>query len=179
MKGKRPIVIYSSISGFTEKYAHWIAEDLECECCSLSDVRKIRSDDYDTLVYGGSLHAVGIAGFRILKRRFPHLLEKDVYIFATGASPDREQIPREIIGANFTEDQKERFTFQYFRGGFDYQKLDSSNRLLMSLLKIKIKLKRPENRSGDERGMLAAFDHPTDFTKRENIAGFVEKVRSG
>ncbi len=49
----------------------------------------------------------------------------------------------------------------------------------MSLLKIKIKLKRPENRSGDERGMLAAFDHPTDFTKRENIAGFVEKVRSG
>jgi hypothetical protein len=47
----------------------------------------------------------------------------------------------------------------------------------MGLLNIKIKLKRPENRSGDERGMLAAFDHPADFTNREKIAGFVEQIR--
>lgn len=178
MTVKKPIVIFSSISGFTEKYARWIAEDLECDCFRLTDTKRIRYEDYDTLVYGGSLHAVGIAGFRKLNRQLPQLLEKNVYIFATGASPDRDDIPQEIVEANFTADQREKFAFQYFRGGFDYQKLNLLNRILMSLMRIKIRLRRPEKRSGDERGMLAAFEHPVDYTNRKKIARLVESVRS-
>ena len=29
----KSVVVYSSITGFTKKYAEWIAEDLGCEIC--------------------------------------------------------------------------------------------------------------------------------------------------
>ena len=44
----------------------------------------------------------------------------------------------------------------------------------MKLLKLRIKSKREADRSPDERGMLALFDTPADFTKRESVAVIVD-----
>ena len=46
----------------------------------------------------------------------------------------------------------------------------------MTLLKWKIKLKR--HKTPDEKGMLAAYSKPMDFTKKENIKELLEYVRS-
>ena len=54
-------------------------------------------------------------------------------------------------------------------------KLNLINKVLMTLLKWKIKLKR--HKTPDEKGMLAAYSKPMDFTKKENIKELLEYVR--
>ena len=172
----KTIVVYKSISGFTKKYAEWIAEELEAD---LFRVEKIDIDillKYEIIIYGGSLHAVGISGVKIIKNNLNKLRDKNIIIFTTGASLPNESIVSEVKDSNFSVEEQKQIQFYYFRGGFDFNKLNLINKILMTLLKWKIKLKR--DKAPDEKGMLAAYSKPMDFTKKENIKELLEFVRS-
>jgi len=78
--------------------------------------------------------------------------------------------------AEWIAEEQKQIQFYYFRGGFDFNKLNLINKILMTLFKWKIQLKR--HKTPDEKGMLAAYSKPMDFTKKENIKGLVEYVRS-
>jgi len=170
------VVVYKSISGFTKKYAEWIAEELEAD---LFRVEKIDIDillKYDLIIYGGSLHAVGISGVNIIKNNLNKLKDKNIIIFTTGASPSKESTISEVRDSNFSVEEQKQIQFYYFRGGFDFNKLNLINKILMTLMKWKIKLKR--HKTPDEKGMLAAYSKPMDFTKKENLKELLEYVRS-
>ena len=172
----KTVVVYKSISGFTKKYAEWIAEKLEAD---LFMVEKINIDillKYDIIIYGGSLHAVGISGVNIIKGNLNKLRDKNIIIFTTGASLAKESIISEVRDSNFSVEEQKQIQFYYFRGGFDFNKLNLINKILMTLLKWKIKLKR--HKTPDEKGMLAAYSKPMDFTKKENIKELLEYVLS-
>lgn len=174
----KAIVIYKSETGFTKKYAEWIAEELNADIMSMSKVKGAMLDNYDTVIYGGYLHAVGISGIKLIKDNFDTLKGKKIIVFATGASPSKEGIKDEVINANFTPEQAKRVRFFYMRGGFDYSKLNAMDKFLMTLLKLKMKSKKKEELTGDEKGMLAIYDKPVDFTKRDNIKELIEYARS-
>ena len=172
----KTVVVYKSISGFTKKYAEWIAEELEAD---LFRIEKIDIDlllKYDLIIYGGSLHAVGISGVKIIKNNLNKLRDKNIIIFTTGASLSKESTVSEVKNSNFSIEEQKQIQFYYFRGGFDFNKLNLINKILMTLLKWKIKLKR--DKIPDERGILAAYSKPVDFTKKENIKELLEFVRS-
>jgi len=172
----KTVVIYKSISGFTKKYAEWIAEELE------ADLLRLEKNDidillkYDIIIYGGSLHAVGISGVNIIKNNLSKLRDKNIIIFTTGASPSKESTISEVKNSNFSVEEQKQIQFYYFRGGFDFNKLNFTNKIIMTLLKWKIQLKH--HRTLDEKGMLAAYSKPMDFTKKENIKELLEYVRS-
>jgi menaquinone-dependent protoporphyrinogen IX oxidase len=163
----KTVVVYKSISGFTKKYAEWIAEELETDLLRL---KKIDIDillKYDIIIYGGCLHAVGISGVNIIKNNFNKLKGKNIIIFTTGASPLKESTISEVRDSNFSVEEQKQIQFYYFRGGFDFNKLNFTNKILMTLLKCKIQLKR--DKTSDEKGMLASYSRPMDFTNKENI----------
>jgi len=54
------LVLYKSISGFTKKYAFWIAHELKADIFPIIKIKQIILTDYDIIIFGGSLHAVGI-----------------------------------------------------------------------------------------------------------------------
>ena len=171
------VVVYKSISGFTKNYAEWIAEELEADLFRLE--KKVDINillNYDIIIYGGSLHAVGISGVNIIKNNLNKLKDKHIIIFTTGASPSKKGIVSEVKNSNFSVEEQKQIQFYYFRGGFDFKKLNFINKILMTLLKWKIKLKR--DKTSDEKGMLAAYSKPMDFTKKENIKDLLEHVRS-
>jgi len=172
----KTVVVYKSISGFTKKYAEWIAEELEADLLRLEkkDINILLK--YDIIIYGGSLHAVGISGVNIIKNNLNKLRDKNIIIFTTGASLPKESIVSEVRDSNFSVEEQKQIQFYFFRGGFDFNKLDLINKILMTLLKWKIKLKR--HKTPDEKGMLAAYSKPMDFTKKENIKELLEYVRS-
>jgi len=169
------IVVYKSISGFTKKYAGWIAEELGVPCVELGDFRRQAVADGDVVVFGGSLHAVGINGYRRFSRLVASRKLKQLVVFAVGATPAREGVEEVIWAGNFPENEARDIRLFYLRGGFDYGKLDWSNRLLMKLLKAKLKLRK--RRGPDEEGMLKAYDRPLDVTKKENVAELVAYVK--
>lgn len=170
------LVIYKSKTGFTKKYAEWIAEKLSAD---LYDYKQISTEilkDYNVVIYGGSLHAVGIEGVKLIKDNLDILKGKKIVVFAVGATPFREETVEEVKNNNFSKEQLDQIRFYYLRGGFNYNKLPFFDKLLMKLLQLK--LKRKKVLTADEKGMLNAYQKPADFTRKENIDSIVTYARS-
>jgi menaquinone-dependent protoporphyrinogen IX oxidase len=174
------IVIYKSKTGYTKKYAEWLAKDLSADIFEASKVNLDNLRAYDTVVFGGSLHAIGISGIKVIKDNFAQLRDKKIIVFATGASLPKEKVITEVTNRNFTPEQQKNIRFFYLRGGFDYSRLPFFDKVLMLLLKKSImnKKKKGKELSSDEAGMLAIYDQPVDYTREENIAEIIDYVRS-
>lgn len=178
MRGEemKTIVIFRSKSGFVKKYAEWIAEELSADIYEASKVKVDMLMNYDTVIYGGGLYAVGINGVKLITQNLNKLKDKNVIVFASGASPYRKEIEIEVRNKNFTMEQQKYIHFLYLRGGFDFNKLKPFDKLLMILMKLKLKRKR--NLTSDEKGMLASYDTPVDFTRKKNIHEVIEYVKA-
>lgn len=174
----KPVVIYKSKTGFTKKYSEWIAEELSADIFDVSKVTINMLTAYDTVIYGGGLYAVGINGVKYITQSLDKLKDKKVVVFATGVSPSREEAINEVKDKNFTFEEQKHIQFFYLRGGFDYSKLIPFDKVLMILLKWKIKMKRKKKLTPDERGMLASYDKPVDFTRKKNIEEIITYVNS-
>jgi menaquinone-dependent protoporphyrinogen IX oxidase len=174
----KTIVIYKSKTGFTKKYAEWITEELLGDIFDASEVTLDMLTEYDTIIYGGSLYASGIVGMKLITKNIGMLKDKKIVVFATGVSPAREDTVKGIVDKNFNKEQQKYIEFFYLRGGFNYDKLNSFDKFLMTLLRGKIKLKKKEALTNDEIGMLAVYDKPVDFTMKKNIDSIIDYVNS-
>lgn len=172
----RSVVIYKSKSGFVKKYAEWIAEKLSADIFEASNVTIDTLTSYDTVIYGGGLYAVGINGIKLITRNLEKLKGKKIVVFASGATPSREEAINEVRNKNFTVEQQKHIKFFYMRGGFDYSKLNPIDKVLMTLLKLK--LKRKTELTADEKGMLTAYNKPVDFTQKKNIDEIISYATS-
>ena len=127
------------------------------------------------MIYGGGLYAAGINGVKLITQNFSRLKGKKLIVFATGATPVREETTAEIRNKNISGEQQKHIQFFYLRGGFDYSKLTAFDKVLMTLLKWN--LKRKKELTLDEKGMLAAYSTPVDFTKKKYIAELISSVK--
>ena len=168
----KTIVVYRSKSGYTRKYAHWIAEELNCdikENAELSDIL-----DYDTVIYGGGMYAGGFNGVKLITKNLDKLSGKKIALFAVGSNPGRENEMKQFWDRVLTSEQKKSIGHFYLRGGFDFSKLTKGDKILMKMLKIRLqKLKDPTE---DEKGMLAAYDVPVDFSDKANIKELIQFI---
>lgn len=181
-------VIYKSKTGFTKKYADWLAELLPADIFEASAISLEQLKTYDTVIYGGGLYAGGINGVSLITKNLDKIAGKKIIVFATGASPFRNETVAEIRDKNLTAEQQKKIKFFYLRGGFDFNKLGFGNRMLMKIMKQQ--LQRKENPTDDEKGMLDAYEKPVDFTSAQyldemigyikpaaDLTGYYEKCR--
>lgn len=170
------IVIYSSKTGFTERYARWIAEELQCACKPVKDVKSSELSEYDCIIYGGWLMAGNIKD--ILKlRQLKGLGEKKLFIFAVGLTPmGEEEVIEKMKETNLHEDEQEKIPFFYFEGGLDYSKMGFINKMLMKSLKKNLGKKKELTK--EESATLHKLENSYDGTDRSYITPLVESVRS-
>jgi len=172
----KTVVLYKSKTGFAKIYAEWIAGKLSADIFDVSEVNINILTAYDTVIYGGGLYAVGINGVKFITQNLDKLKDKKVVIFATGASPSTAKAIRAVRDKNFTSDEQNYLQFFYLRGGFNYCKLKHFDKILMTLLKWKLKMKK--ELTPDERGMLSSYNNPVDFTRKKNIDEIITYVNS-
>lgn len=170
-----PVVFYKSISGFTEKYARWIGEALDCPVYNLNAMKNVDLRDFDVIIYGGSLHASGLNGLKSFLQYYEKIAEKKLFLFAVGASPCRKNIPEIVREHNLENTLLAKVPLFYFRGGYNFSKLDIPNKILMYFFTMH--LKRKKNRTEDDEGMIQGYDKPFDFTDKESIQPLLEAVR--
>jgi menaquinone-dependent protoporphyrinogen IX oxidase len=174
LKNDKTVVVYRSKAGFAKSYAVMLAERLNC---TLLEGSKVTTNDllgYDTIIYGAGLYAVGISGIKLITKNYEQLKGKRLIVFAVGASPAKEDIPKELIKANFPPEQQEHIELYYLRGGFDYNRLPPFYKFLMTLRKIQLKsIKNPDS---DTKGMLASYTHPLDFTNVKNLEPIMKSI---
>lgn len=173
----KTLVVYRSKTGFTKTYAEWIARNLDADLREARTVQRSQFVAYDTIIFGGGLYVGGINGISLIRQNLDALRDKNVIVFATGATPVREETTRELALKNFTLEELQYIRFFYFRGGFDFSRLNLLDKLLTRLLQLKLSLRPPEKRTPDERGMLEAYNHSLDFTREQNIAPLLLSLR--
>ena len=78
----KTIVIYKSKYGSTKQYAKWIAQEVKGDLFENSEVDVSDLQDYDNIVLGGSLHAVGIKGVKVLTENFDRLKDKQLIVLS-------------------------------------------------------------------------------------------------
>jgi len=174
----RSVVIYSSKTGFTKKYAQWIAEELSADILDVTKATADMLEGYDTVIYGGGLYALRISGVKYIKQNIGKLKNKKVIVFATGLATSRDDVIGAVKNHNFTAAEQKYLRFFYLRGGFDYNQLNVFYKVIMTFLKWKLKMKKEQELTSDERGMLASYSSLVDFTRRENIKEIIAYVKS-
>lgn len=159
------IVVYQSNTGFTAKYAGWIADALNCEASELKKVKASELQKYDVVIYGGWIFANTVRGYDKIKA----LNLKNVVVFSVGMSVPSDEVTEKIAVQN--EIAKERLF--YFEGGYNPKKVGFLKRMMMNMIKKSIEQK--VEKTPEDIHMLQAFQG-ADNTNREYIEPLVQYV---
>ena len=139
---KKVLVLYKSKTGFSQRYALWIAEALGCEAINLADLEQTALQDYALIIYGAGLYAGQINGIGRIKRWMKELPAKAWVVFATGATPPKEGYEELIFKTNFRKGEPRPAHFYYYLAGIDYEKMGLFDRLLMKFFSLMESRKR-------------------------------------
>ncbi|MGI6777015.1 MAG: flavodoxin domain-containing protein [Acetivibrionales bacterium] len=170
-------VVFKSKYGSSEKYARWIAEDVNADVLKASDVKVENLMEYDTIVYCGGLYAGGLLGFSLIKKNYRKLSHKRIIVAAVGATTKKEEAVREVKEKNFTPEMQDKVQLFVLRGGLDYQRMNVMDRFLMFLLVKSLKSKKSDELDDDSKALIATYGKVVDFTNRDTIAPIVEMLK--
>lgn len=167
----KTIVIYRSKTGFTRRYAEWIAVELGCEALEWKAAQAMDLAGYDTLIYGGWFHAGSIMGLKkFLQKAEP--LKKNILVFATGASPAENPEIEASMKKNFTPEQWGRIRAFYFPGGLNYEKMGAVDRAMMAAFRVMVK-----KQEGEDSEMYRMVCQSYDLSEKKYIEPLVTHCR--
>ena len=172
------IVIYQSSYGFSERYAKWIAEELECQAIQTKEVHSEMLKTYETIIYCGGLYAGRIAGFSLIVKNVSRLKEKEIAVVAVGVSYEDEKMERSLKDQNVTAEMKDQVEFFYLQGGMDFSKMNWFHRLLMKVRKWVTLRKNKDEWTSNDQGFIESYGKSVDFTSQEKVKPIVEWVRN-
>ncbi len=170
----RTIVFYRSKTGFTQKYAQWIAEDLACESLPATQVARQDLSSYDLVIYGAPVMAGSIMGwkkFRSLLNKFP---KAQPVLFACGLAPqnDEENLKnvkkQNLIGSDFNQ-----VPLFFMRGGINIDRMSFLTKFVMKAIVMQMR-----KTATDEE--ISAFPDPfhADYTSQDAIQPLVAWVKA-
>lgn len=163
----KTIVIYRSKTGFTKRYARWIAEAAGAECVELSKARKKNLDAYEAIVFGGGAYAGRISGLSWFKGNMDKWNGKQLIVFCVGANPaDRPEI-EPALKSNFQETELQKIQLFYCPGGLNYEKMSALSRLMMKFFVKTLQAKK--NKTRDDEEMIRIISSSYDISDKKYI----------
>lgn len=171
-KQMRAIVIYTSQTGFTKRYAQWIADAAGGGCLELSEAKKKDLTDCDAIIFGGWACAGGISGLGWFKRNLDKWADKKLIVFCVGASPENSPEIAPALRRNFTESEWNRVSAFYCPGGLNYEKMSLPSRLMMKMFLGTLKAKKEKSETDAE--MIKIISASYDISDRKYIEPILE-----
>lgn len=153
------VIIYHSKTGFSQRYALWLAEELNCQALPYRDRRTINLSRYDTIILLGGLYAGNMSGLSWLKKQ--PLAGKRAAAVAVGCSPMDWPELAASMEKLFGGAPIQGF---YCQGGLAYDRMGAADRAMMAALRTALRHK-PEMAD-----MLAGISQSFDGAKREYLA---------
>lgn len=168
----KTIVVYESQTGFTKRYARWIAEAAGADCLALAEAKNKSMAPYEAIIFGGWACAGSIRKLSWLKGHMDQWPDKKLIAFCVGASPtdNPEIVP--ALQQNFTEAQRKRVNVFYCPGGFNYEKMSLPSKLMMKLFLKALKVKK--NQTEAEKEMVQMISASYDLSDRKYIEPILE-----
>ena len=153
----KKIVVYKTSTGFTKRYAEWIAQALGCEAVSIKQESAKKLKDYELVIYGGGSIGGSINGLAKIKK----LYTGQMIVFQTGATPQEATEMIEASAArNFTEEERKRIPYFYMHSGLNYEKMSPVEKMMMKMFKKMLagKADKTEEDLEMERMIAGSFD---------------------
>ena len=141
----KTLIIYTSQTGFTKKYAEWLAEKMSGDLLELKDARKKPAEyfeDYDAICYGGWVMAENIVKVKWFLEKAADWKNKRLAVFCVGGSPNDNPDIDVFLKKALTEEQKKYIKLFYCQGGFNYEKMNGPSRIAMKMFVSALKKKK-------------------------------------
>lgn len=171
----KTLIIYSSKTGFTRRYAQWLRDDLDCDCVPFSERHSADLSGYDAVAFGAGCYVGKIRRLAWFKRQMPELSGKKLAVFFTGAMEPAPTDIRRLEQENFTPGELSRVRTFYLQGGLNYAGMSPVDRALMALFR---RMLRAGADSPDKKVMLQNVSQSFDKTQRENLRPLEEFLKS-
>lgn len=167
------VVIYKSKYGATKQYATWISEALKCEMISADECNPKELAEFDTIIFGGGVHAGGITGLSLIKKNYSKLKDKKIIIFAVGINVEEEKNMEDIREINFNGKIKDLPCF-LLKGAYHPNKLSTFDGFLMRQVRKMIMKKPIIERTNQEKDLVKIIDYGGDWIDKSYIDPIVE-----
>lgn len=168
----KTIVIYNSQTGFTKRYAEWIAEKSGADCLELSVAKKKSMDEYDAIIFGGWACAGSISKIGWFKGNINKWEGKKLIVFCVGGSPLDNPDIEPALAKMFTEEEHKKVSVFYCPGGFNYDKMSATSKLMMKMF-IKT-LKAKKDKTEEEEYMIKMISSSYDISDIKYIEPILE-----
>ena len=141
----KTLIIYTSQTGFTKKYADWLAQKTGGDLLDLKDAQKKNDaffEDYEAIVYGGWVMAASVVKVKWFLNRAASWKGKKLAIYCVGGSPNDNPDVEVMLKNVLTDEQREYIRAFYCQGGFNYERMNAPSRLAMKLFVSALKKKK-------------------------------------
>ena len=174
----KTIIVYTSQTGFTKRYAEWMAEELGAELVTLEEAKKQNDRyfaDYDAIIYGGWAMGGKIVNSEWFTQRIPSWKGKKLVLFCVGASPN--EIPEvEVALHNALTDEERNYAKAFYcQGGIAYDKMKLPSKLAMKAFASMIRKKKDATEQDKKMGEMISQSY--DISDRKFILPIVDYVR--
>ena len=174
----KTLVIYTSQTGFTKRYAEWISEELNADIYNLKDVKKKTNDffeAYEAIIYAGWCMAGMVVKVKWFFERAAYWKNKKLSIVAVGASPNDNPEVDEFLNNLLTDEQRPFIKAFYCQGGIKYDKMKFPSRTAMKMFANS--LKKNKNSSEDDRKKGEMISRSYDISDKRFIDQVVDYIR--
>ena len=167
------LLIYKSKTGFTEKYAKWISEEIECDVVNISNIQNVNFKNYDIVIYGSRIHAGRIDGLERIKKLN---LGNKLIIFATGATPKENNSIQEVWKNNLSEVELKTIKHFYIPAGMNYEKMGFLDKTIMKMASIM--LEKKNDKSEVDIGIQNSIKKSYDISDKSRIKPLIDYIKS-
>ena len=159
----KTLVIYSSQTGFTERYAGWIAEEVTADRITIKEAKKKPDSyysSYDAIVYGGWSMGGKLVNLDWFLEKATQWKDKKLAVYGVGATPEDAPEIKEFIDAILDEEHRKNMQAFYCPGGLNYAKMNIFCRVMMKMFAKSLSKKEglSEYEKHKARVLLTSFD---------------------
>ncbi len=172
----KTIVIYNSKTGFTKRYAQWIAEETGADCLELSAAKKKDLSAYKAIIFGGWARAGSISKISWFKENIDKWADKKLIAFCVGGSPiDNPELDR-ALKQNFSVSEQNKVKIFYCPGGFNYEKMSAPSKLMMKMFIKTLKAKKDKTEA--EQVMIKMISSSYDISDKKYIEPILQCLKN-
>ncbi len=172
----KTIVIYNSQTGFTKRYAQWIAQKTNAECIEYGKAKNMDLDSYDAIVFGGWAVAGSISKLKWFKKNISRWSEKKLVAFCVGASPIENPEIELTLPKNFTDEELKVVRWFYCPGGLDYEKMPVTSKTMIKMF-VKV-LNSKKNKTEADEEQIKMMSSSYDISDIKYIQPIIEYLNS-
>ena len=176
----KTLIIYTSQTGFTAKYAQWMAEATGAERMELKEAKKKKPaffDDYGKIIYGGWVMGGHVNKLQWFEEHLTDWKNKQLAVFAVGASPEDSGSVAEFMEQTFAGAQWNGVACFYCQGGLNYDRMSAPNRMLMKMLKKSLDGKKDKTPQEEEMAQMIGSSY--DISDRKYASPVIAWIQGG